>query len=387
MLKKHRIRSKKLWVTSFALIVAIAVPFIAHAIQDIFVSSNQVVNVQIGNTPINKVYVGSELVWERYQPMQTFTRAQCASLPINKEILAKDMRDNRIYRVKKMPDNKCWMISNLAYNGGGTNTYGDVHTLTFANATATSPWTTTTGLTNRYVTTNNYTGTTTTDRDGFNNIRTTTATLETASGSQCKSGVTGTENMRSRCLSYLYSWCTAVGLDGSTTPTCAVAHEAGTGNGYASTGVIGKKGALGGESKGNSLAGNPAGVNSTTNGSICPAGWRLPVTRVGASDNSKNEYAILNGSLYAGTYNPIPDTTIGDGYYQNWIPSGSFAAVGSGIYTPGMGLRFQSVYGRYWSSSVYSSTTANFANVDTARILTAYHNSKFAGNAVRCVFN
>lgn len=40
-----------------------------------------------------------------------------------------DARDNASYWVQKLADGKCWMLTNLAYGGGGTNTYGDVKTI------------------------------------------------------------------------------------------------------------------------------------------------------------------------------------------------------------------------------------------------------------------
>ena len=44
--------------------------------------------------------------------------------------LAIDARDNRTYWIQKLSDGVCWMLTNLAYVGGGTNTYGDVKTIT-----------------------------------------------------------------------------------------------------------------------------------------------------------------------------------------------------------------------------------------------------------------
>lgn len=40
------------------------------------------------------------------------------------------MRDNRTYWVQKLADGRCWMLTNLAYAGGGNNSYGDVKALT-----------------------------------------------------------------------------------------------------------------------------------------------------------------------------------------------------------------------------------------------------------------
>ena len=54
--------------------------------------------------------------------MQTVTNANCPA----ERTMAVDARDNHTYWIKKMPDGKCWMLTNLAYAGGGTNAYGDV---------------------------------------------------------------------------------------------------------------------------------------------------------------------------------------------------------------------------------------------------------------------
>lgn len=58
--------------------------------------------------------------------IQTITSANCPTVRTR----AVDARDNHTYWVKKLADGKCWMLTNLGYAGGGTNTYGDVKTLT-----------------------------------------------------------------------------------------------------------------------------------------------------------------------------------------------------------------------------------------------------------------
>ena len=40
--------------------------------------------------------------------------------------MVRDARDNSTYWIQKLADNQCWMLTNLAYAGGGTNTYSDV---------------------------------------------------------------------------------------------------------------------------------------------------------------------------------------------------------------------------------------------------------------------
>lgn len=58
-------------------------------------------------------------------PIQTVTSANCPSTRTR----VVDARDNHTYWVQKLADGKCWMLTNLGYVGGGTNTYGDVKTV------------------------------------------------------------------------------------------------------------------------------------------------------------------------------------------------------------------------------------------------------------------
>lgn len=57
--------------------------------------------------------------------MQTVTSANCP-VALTRAV---DARDNHSYWIKKLADGKCWMLTNLGYAGGGTNTYGDTRTL------------------------------------------------------------------------------------------------------------------------------------------------------------------------------------------------------------------------------------------------------------------
>lgn len=58
--------------------------------------------------------------------MQTITSTNCPSSLTR----AVDARDNHTYWVQLLADGKCWMLTNLGYAGGGTNTYSDTDTLT-----------------------------------------------------------------------------------------------------------------------------------------------------------------------------------------------------------------------------------------------------------------
>lgn len=57
--------------------------------------------------------------------MQTVTNANCPTTRTR----AVDSRDNHTYWIQKLADGKCWMLTNLGYQGGGTNTYSDVKTI------------------------------------------------------------------------------------------------------------------------------------------------------------------------------------------------------------------------------------------------------------------
>jgi general secretion pathway protein G len=64
--------------------------------------------------------------------IQIINRPNCPSTRTR----AVDARDSHTYWVQQMGDGKCWMLTNLGYAGGGTNTYGDVKTLTNGTALA-----------------------------------------------------------------------------------------------------------------------------------------------------------------------------------------------------------------------------------------------------------
>lgn len=66
--------------------------------------------------------------------IQTVTSANCPSTRTR----AVDARDNHTYWVQLLADGKCWMLTNLAYAGGGTNTYTDTRVLTNGTGGSTS---------------------------------------------------------------------------------------------------------------------------------------------------------------------------------------------------------------------------------------------------------
>jgi uncharacterized protein (TIGR02145 family)/prepilin-type N-terminal cleavage/methylation domain-containing protein len=114
-------------------------------------------------------------------PIQTVTNTNC---PTTRTMVV-DARDNHTYWVQKLADGKCWMLTNLAYAGGGTNTYGDVKSITNGASQAAS-----------YTTAYYYIPT------GANPTTSPTTPSTSTSGT----GQYG----------YLYNWCAAMGVQTST---------------------------------------------------------------------------------------------------------------------------------------------------------------------------
>ena len=140
--------------------------------------------------------------------MQAVTEANCPTT----RTLAVDARDNSTYWIQKMPDDKCWMLTNLAYAGGGTNTYGDTKSITSSSS-----------------------GTSYTEPRYYTHANANPTTSPTQPSTSTDGGVTNPQ------YGYIYNWCAAMGAQ-TTTSACA-----------------------------NALT--PAPSPSV---SVCPANWRLP---------------------------------------------------------------------------------------------------------------
>ena len=65
--------------------------------------------------PSRTITVGSTNTSHR--TMQTFTSANCSSMRVGQTVSLTDTRNGQTYRVRKMADNKCWMIDNMKYLG------------------------------------------------------------------------------------------------------------------------------------------------------------------------------------------------------------------------------------------------------------------------------
>lgn len=142
--------------------------------------------------------------------MQTVTGENCSAT----RTLAIDARDSRTYWIQKLADGNCWMLTNLAYAGGGDATYNDAKTL----QDGTEDTATSLVAPKYYIHANAY-----------------PTTEPAAPSASTDGGVTEPQ------YGYLYNWCAAMGVQLSTS-ACA----------------------------------NATSPAPDTTLSICPAGWRLP---------------------------------------------------------------------------------------------------------------
>lgn len=161
--------------------------------------------------------------------IQTVTTANCPTSPTT----VADARDNKTYWVRLLADGKCWMLTNLAYAGGGTATYSDVKTL--INGTADSA---VTYLEAKY----------------YIPPAANATSDPTQPSTSTDAGATNPQ------YGYHYNWCAAMGAQ-TTTSACA----------------------------------NAATPLPNTTISICPAGWRLPTGGSGGEYPALN--TAINGGL------------------------------------------------------------------------------------------
>ena len=262
--------------------------------------------------------------------MSSFTNLDCGSLSVGDIVSLTDERNGQTYRIKKMQDEKCWMVDNMKYLGEG---------ITISNVDST------TGITynNESGKYNTVDGTSTQstanfDKAFYNNPM---------SASYCYG--TSIQSSYTKC-GYLYNWYAAT---------------AGTGTYNVST----------------------DGAN--VSGSICPTGWRLPS---GSSDGSTAtgngtsydaaDFPVLNASMNAGSLT----TGSTSNYYAGWQFTGAWSGVFSGGWGNGFGL--QGSAGYYWSSTAFSSTYAGSLGFGSSSVGPGNnYNGKYDGYAVRCVMD
>ena len=216
--------------------------------------------------------------------------------------MAVDARDNHTYYIQKLGEGanaRCWMLTNLAYAGGGTNTYNDtIPTGDGTNGTLHGP--------------DNSGSTTYTLAKYYTHAGANPTTNPAQPSTSTDGGATNPQ------YGYLYNWCAAMGAQN------------------------------GGPKPNTSACANATTPAPNTTVSICPSGWRLPTGEV-----TTGEFTLLNNAVNSAS------TTTDAGLRSEWLAQRSgywasgFGGQGSGGYywssaqgsaANGRGLNFGSSY-------------------------------------------
>ena len=260
--------------------------------------------------------------------MSSFTGLDCGSLSVGDIVSLTDERNGQTYRIKKMQDEKCWMVDNMKYLGEGI-TISNVDSTTGITYNNDSSKFNTVDGTNTQSSTNS-------DKAFYNNPM---------SDSYCYG--TSIQSSYTKC-GYLYNWYAAT---------------AGTGT-YDT---------------------NTDGTN--VSGSICPTGWRLLSVMSDGSTATGNgirytaaDSPVLNASMNAGSLTTGSTDT---SYYSGWQFTGAWSGVFSGYWFDG--FYAQGSHGYYWSSTANSSTYARSLSFYSSGVNPGNHYPKYDGFAVRCV--
>lgn len=265
--------------------------------------------------------------------MDTFTSIDCGSLSVGDIVSLTDERNGQTYRIKKMQDEKCWMVDNMKYKGEG---------ITISNIGDGTEGITLNDTDGRYNTVDGTDGAaisgtgTNYDKAFYNNPMV---------ASYCYG--TSIQSSYTKC-GYLYNWYAAT---------------AGTGTYNVST----------------------DGTNVP--GSICPTGWRLPSAYSDGSTATGNgtsytaaDFAVLNASMNAGSLT----TGSTSSYPTGWQFTGAWSGVFSGNWSSGFYIQGSS--GVYWSSTALSSTDARYLLFNSSYVNPGNSNyDKHVGFATRCV--
>ncbi len=277
--------------------------------------------------------------------------------------VVRDTRDSKSYRVRKMPDGRCWMIDNLALSTATRITAADTDIDTDAGADFVAVWNSlnSNGQPVQSSATHSN-GACTADSSAAIANGSGYLTCDGASYSDANDGFVAYTDP-SLTNNSNYENCTQMnGINLNSLTGCGYLY-----NWYTAT-----------AGSGNSAGGSTTARN--VNSSICPAGWQLPK---GAAISAQNEFAILNNAMATGT--TTASTTNSATTRPNWRNNGAFEGSLAGYYTSSFSNAGN--YGFYWSSSANAiATNAYYLNFNYSSV-TPGHNStnRYNGSSVRCM--
>ncbi|MBQ8992232.1 InlB B-repeat-containing protein, partial [Candidatus Saccharibacteria bacterium] len=279
--------------------------------------------------------------------MQSWTG--CSSLSASQQIYLQDTRDNRVYSVKKLPDDKCWMTMNLALGMDATTT-GLTLTSSDTNIdNSTTYYLPPAGKQGSITSSSTLTSTTAANfsPSGDNQART---KFRTKNSSYTNDSDTSYYNFYTATLGFSYY--------------------------------------------------NDGKTSGSSTRDICPKGWRLPkVTDDGSTvtSGSAAEFTALAKSYNSSAswtntstaYNYYTtDSDIHTGIHNGTAANGnnyagfSYSGYWSSTNTSASNLDSS---GNYWPSSVYDANYGYRLSFGSSGVYPQYKDNKYFGNAVRCV--
>ena len=270
------------------------------------------------------------------EKMQDFTTAKCEALTTttstaDNRIILQDSRDQKEYKIAKLADGNCWMVQNLALDGTDSN--GNVRTLTAADSDVTASRTLAANMTSG-------------SSDSTSVQIVSSVADDTTSSCSFTYCVTSDEPYGNH-----YNW-------------------------YAATATT--------------------GTSSMSNGdatdSICPKGWKLPTSGTssayGASAPDKS-YGKLMYSVLGFSSGYVEAS--GGNYIKQAQQAPLWFSLAGYSYNSEQSSQRRS--GSYWSRKAYSNDSAYYLNFDSygSGFFWGFYpqssNAKYFGLSVRCVFD
>jgi len=307
----------------------------------------------------------------------TFSSSDCALLtPDNSSdvdipdslVFVRDTRNNQVYKVKRMIDNKCWMIDNLKYqgktdrDGKPIQNYDGVDGTGVLDGSAGSV-----GLVFR-------------NGRGPNIPSSGSDTINTISGTDVSTNANGNKAFWNNAMSNAACYNgVASGYIAANTLTYCGYHY----NWYAATGGTGTY-------SGPDASGDNMNVNGNqAKGSICPTNFRLFSGTSGTGGPTTNgtgytvaDSPVLNTSMRNSTLSTGAATATST-YLPGWQPAGPWSSTLSGSWYRSFINMGSQTY--YWSSTAVTNDNAGTVLVSPGAISTSGGSGKIQGRNVRCV--
>jgi hypothetical protein len=266
--------------------------------------------------------------------MQTFTASDCAALQPLEILVLRDIRNNQDYRVRKMQDDRCWMIDNLKL---------DSTSMIAARGSA------------------NLTNQDTNIPSDFGPV-TLSAAVESGSSMSDVLQIWNPTPASAYCQGeiedeYGDPFVGPLPIDSLT--GCGYLY-----NFYTATAAT--------------FPTEDAEDGTAAPGDICPAGWRMPIIY---PTGSPSDFAILNGWM-AGDE---AESFNGDSAHASgWQPEGTWQGALSGIAFSSSSFS-QGMNGYYWSSQIFYGALDALSIVTSDSRVDFGLNSRASGLAVRCL--